>query len=174
LIPCTAQGESFHRTKPNRNFEKVTDPSTPPPRPRGALLALDVGDVRIGVAVSESRIIASPLDALDRRRLGRSGTLDALQALVDRYRVTEVLLGLPLLEGGREGEQAEKTRAFGRSLQRRIPGLAVTFRDERYTTSEARGILGPGPHPPGKVDSLAAAILLEEVLGSGASAPDSG
>ncbi len=152
----------------------MTDPSTLPPKPPGALLALDVGDVRIGVAVSESRIIASPLEALDRRLLGRTGTLDAIQALMERYRVTEVLLGLPLLEGGKEGEQAQKTRAFGRSLQRRVPGLAITFRDERYTTSEARGILGPGPHPPGKVDSLAAAILLEEALGSGPSAPDSG
>jgi putative Holliday junction resolvase len=135
--------------------------STPPSR---SVLALDVGDVRIGVALSESGIIASPQEAIARKRLGRKGTLDAVQELVTRHRVGTILLGLPLLEGGAEGEQAEKTRAFGRSLARRIPEVEIVYRDERYTTAEARDMLGPGPHAPGRVDSIAAALLLKEYL----------
>jgi len=137
-------------------------------------LALDVGDARIGLAVSESGIIATPMEALDRKRLGRKGTLDALEAHVTRLRIGAVVIGLPLLEGGAEGEQAEKTRAFGRSLARRVPHLKILFRDERYTSSEAREILGPGPLPPGRVDSVAAAILLKEFLETRPQTPDSG
>ena len=141
-----------------------TDGPTPNAAPFAAILALDVGDVRIGVAVSESGVIATPLDAIDRKRLGRSGTLDALDALTARYRAARIIVGRPLLEGGAEGEQADKTRAFARSLSRRLPQVQIIFRDERYTTSEAREVLGPGPHPPGRVDSIAAALLLEEFL----------
>lgn len=128
----------------------------------GAVLALDVGDARIGVAVSESGVIASTLPAI--RRAGRRETLDAIEALVDRYGVRRVILGLPLLEGGTEGEQAGKTRAFGRSLARRLPRVAVVYWDERYSSAQAREILGPGEHAGGRVDSVAAAVILQEYL----------
>ncbi|MBX3729114.1 MAG: Holliday junction resolvase RuvX [Candidatus Sumerlaeia bacterium] len=128
----------------------------------GALLALDVGDRRIGVAVSESGVIAKPLGAVE--RTGRKATLDALEALVRQYDVRRAVVGLPLLEGGVAGEQAEKTRAFVRSLQRRLPGLEVVEWDERHTSSEAREILGPGRLEPGRIDSVAAAVILQEYL----------
>lgn len=143
--------------------------------PPKCVLALDVGDVRIGVALSESGIIASPREAIARKRLGRKGTLDAVEELVTRHRVGTILLGLPLLEKGMEGEQAEKTRAFGRSLARRMPGVEIIYRDERFTTAEAREMLGPGPHAPGRVDSIAAALLLKEYLDAPRpGTPDSG
>lgn len=129
----------------------------------GGILALDVGDARIGVAVSESRIIAQTLDAIE-RRAGRTATLDALQKLVDDFKVGLVLVGLPVLESGAEGEQVEKTRAFARSLARRIPAVRIEFRDERYTSSQAREILGGGRQPKGRVDSVAAAVILQEYL----------
>ena len=127
------------------------------------VMALDVGDARIGVAVSESRVIATPFPAINRRE-GRKATLNALQAIADQYEVRIAVLGMPLLESGDEGEQAEKTRAFGRSLQRRLPALQIEFRDERYTSADAKDILGPGPHEKGRVDSVAAAVILQAYL----------
>lgn len=128
------------------------------------LLALDVGDARIGVAVSESRVIATPLDPLNRHALGKRGTLNAVEALLTAYQTNEILLGLPLLESGDEGEQVEKTRAFARSLQRRIPALHVSFTDERYSSAEAKEILGDRAVPKGRLDSVAAAVFLQEFL----------
>lgn len=136
-----------------------------PPRPPdgGALLGLDVGDVRIGVALSESRMICRPLPAID-RSAGRTATLNALEEIVRSHGVRTAVVGLPLLEGGAEGEQAARTRAFARSLRRRIPGLWVEMRDERYTSAEAADIIGGGPAEPGRVDSVAAAVILQEYL----------
>ncbi|MDX1972264.1 MAG: Holliday junction resolvase RuvX [Candidatus Sumerlaeia bacterium] len=141
----------------------MTHPPDPSTR-RVPILALDVGDVRIGVAVSESLVIAQPIEALDRQKLGRKGTLDALEALLQRFNTHRLVVGLPLLEGGREGEQVEKTRAFVRSLQRRRPGVEVNFWDERYSSGDARGILGNRSVPKGYLDSVAAAVFLQEYL----------
>lgn len=137
-----------------------------PVAPSPVYMALDVGDVRVGVALSRSGVIADPLCTVERN--GRSSVLDALQEVVDRERVTVCVIGLPVLESGVEGEQAEKTRAFARSLARRFPKLTLVFRDERYTTAQARELAGRrargGTNPGGLVDRLAAAVLLQEYL----------
>ena len=130
--------------------------------PGQAILALDFGEVRIGAAVSESRVIATTLPAIEGQ--GKRQALDAIEELTNRYAVGIIVVGLPLLESGIEGSQAERTRAFGRSLARRLPRIRIEFRDERYTTAEAREILGPGEIPKGRVDSVAAAIILQEYL----------
>ena len=135
------------------------------------LLALDVGDVRIGVAASASGIVCSPLPAIHRK--GRKQTLDALEAVAGAQGAKGFVLGLPLREGGGEGEQVEKTRAFARSLARRLPRLPIAFWDERYSSADAKEILGPGPHAPGVVDSLAACVILQEYLDHHFSARDS-
>jgi len=129
----------------------------------GSVLSLDVGDVRIGVAVSESRVIASTLPAIN-RKAGKKATLNALQEIVDSKRVDEVVIGLPYLESGAKGEQAEKTEAFARSLARRFPNLQIHFRDERYSSSEAKDILGGDNQEKGRVDSVAAAVILQSFL----------
>lgn len=136
-----------------------------PHRPARAYLALDVGDVRIGVALSRSGLVAEPHTTIP--RLGRRQTLDALQEIVEANGVGTCVVGLPLLERGGEGEQAAKTREFVRSLQRRMPQLEVVFRDERHTSSEAREIAGHrrmASSDRGLVDRLAAAIILQEFL----------
>lgn len=127
----------------------------------GAILALDVGDVRIGVAVAETTVLAVPLPSVSRR--GRTACLDALERLVEQHGVGRVLVGLPLLEDGREGEQAAKTRAFARSLARRLPKLAIEFVDERHSTGAAKDLLGARARP-GTTDSVAAALLLQDRL----------
>lgn len=127
-------------------------------------MALDVGDAKIGVAVSESWVIATTLAAVE--RTGRRAVLDALGELVEKYKIRTAVVGIPFREDGVEGEQAEKTRAFVRSLARRLPGLTIVEWDERYTTAEARDILGPGDRERGRVDSVAAAVMLQEYLDS--------
>ncbi len=130
-------------------------------------LALDVGDVRIGVAVSRSGVLAEPLRTINRE--GRKRTLDALESVVQETGATDCVIGLPLLEGGEEGAQAEKTRAFARSLQRRIPGLHVHFFDERFSSSEAEDIAarkGYDAPPRALIDRLAAAVILQDFLDS--------
>lgn len=127
--------------------------------------ALDVGDVRIGVAISRSGVIAEPLATIE--RIGRSQTLNELQSIIEANRITTLVVGIPLLEGGGEGEQAEKSRAFARSLQRRMPTVKITFQDERYTSAEAREIAGKRAAPgekKGLVDRIAAAIILQAFL----------
>lgn len=128
------------------------------------LLALDVGESRIGVAVSESWVIATPLEPIMRGTLGRKATLSAVEQLLDFYKTDCVLLGLPLLESGEEGEQVEKTRAFARSLERRRPLIRVFYTDERYSSSEAKEIIGNRSVPKGRLDSVAAAVFLQEYL----------
>lgn len=139
--------------------------STPPnERPAGPWIALDVGDARIGVAASESGVIARTLPAIVAR--GKRARLDAVEAVAQELSARTLVVGLPVLEGGAEGAQAEKTRAFARSLARRMPAMAVVFWDERHTSSEARGLLEGrrGGEAPGRVDSVAAAVILQEFL----------
>jgi len=127
-----------------------------------AVLCLDVGDKRIGVAVSESRVISTPLDPIIRK--GRKQTLNDIEALLKKYKTRLCVLGLPYLESGEEGEQVEKTKAFARSLKRRVPDIEIQFEDERHSSKEAREILGTDNLPEGKLDSVAAAVILRDWL----------
>jgi putative Holliday junction resolvase len=126
-------------------------------------MALDVGDVRIGVALSRSGIIAEPHSTL--QRIGRRQILDAIGTIIAAERVTHCILGLPLLERGVEGSQAEKTRAFSRSMARRFPELALEFEDERYTSAEAAELAGTRAQSDrGLIDRIAAAVILQQYL----------
>ncbi|MDX2175752.1 MAG: Holliday junction resolvase RuvX [Candidatus Sumerlaeia bacterium] len=129
------------------------------------MLALDVGDRWVGVALSRSRIVCEPLATIERK--GRTQILDAVQRLVEEHRAGEVVLGLPLLRDGSKGDQAEKVLAFGRSLQRRLGRVPVRYQDERYTSLEAGEIrreaeLGDRH----ATDALAAAIILRDYMDS--------
>ncbi len=144
----------------------------------GPFLGLDVGDARVGVAVSDALgMIARPLATVE--RIPRKACLDRFESLIRETGTAGAVVGLPLLEGGGEGSQAENTRAFIRSLQRRLPGLRITWWDERFTTSQAaqlREELGERPERGGsskqraasssrsRRDELAAAFILQEWL----------
>ncbi len=131
--------------------------------PPDVYLGLDVGDVRIGLAISRSGIISEPLVTIT--RTDKRQVLDDLQRVVEQNRVTVCVVGLPRLTGGDEGNQAEKTRAFIRSLQRRIPKVRYVFEDERFSSSEARDLIGGGrASKKGELDRVAAAIILLQYL----------
>jgi putative Holliday junction resolvase len=130
--------------------------------PPDVFMGLDVGDVRIGVALSRSGVIAEPL--LTITRIGKRQLLDDLQHLVEEHRVTVCVVGLPMLESGTAGSQVEKTQKFVRSLQRRLARLRFAFEDERYTSAEARDLLGSRASEKGAVDRVAAALILQQYL----------
>lgn len=125
-------------------------------------LALDAGEQRIGVAVSdESGTIATPLIVLPRQ-----GLEAALQGLLNHWQPVVVVVGLPASMSGREGAQARTTRADIAKLMAAMTGAPpVEFWDERLTTVMADRML----HERGanrkdrklERDAIAAAIILQ-------------
>jgi len=130
------------------------------------LLALDVGDVRIGVAVSdETRTLASGLVTL--RSVGPRKDVQRVAALVREHGVRELVVGLPLRLDGSRGPQAEKVMAFVERL-RRVLRIPVVVRDERLTSIEAGERLAEagvrGRARKARIDQAAACLILQELL----------
>ena len=133
----------------------------------GRVIALDVGDVRIGVAVSDpTGTIAQPLEVY--KRVGFGPDSRYVLALCEKYQTQHVLLGLPLNMDGSLGPQAQKAQAFGEVLVQK--GLTVSYQDERMTTVTAEKVLiGGNVRREDRrlyVDKLAAAVILEQWLAS--------
>ena len=133
----------------------------------GRLLALDWGEIRIGLAASdETQLLASPLQAVT-RRAGKRYPMPALLDLVTRNDIVGLLVGLPLTPEGEEGDAAREARAMGELVAGRA-GLPVEYWDERMTTARAlRSIQEQGGSTRGRkedVDALAAAVLLQGYL----------
>jgi len=129
-------------------------------------LALDVGERRIGVALSdETATLATGLDTLT--RVGARKDANAIAALVRRHAPAAVIVGLPLNMDGTAGAQVEKVRAFVDGLKRRIE-VPIVERDERLTTVEAHEILrksGVAWRQRGALlDKVSAVVILQEYL----------
>jgi putative Holliday junction resolvase len=130
------------------------------------VLGLDVGDRRIGVALSdETGLLASPLATLS--RVGPRKDLKTIAALVREHRAGEVVVGLPYNLDGTVGPQAEKVRAFAEALAP-VVRVPVRFWDERLTSVEAEHILAERrvswQRRKGLVDQVAAVLILQEYL----------
>ncbi|MDD7964754.1 Holliday junction resolvase RuvX [Actinomycetospora lemnae] len=115
----------------------------------GRRLGVDVGSVRIGVALSDpGGVLATPLVTLDHDGAGTD--LDRLVALVDEHEVVEVVVGLPRTLAGRDGPAAQTAREYADALTRRLGDrdVPVVLSDERLTTVNAtrtlsdRGVKG--------------------------------
>ncbi|RZS89425.1 putative Holliday junction resolvase [Motilibacter rhizosphaerae] len=135
----------------------------------GVRLGVDVGSVRVGVAVSDPRgTLAVPLETVP-RATGRSRTdVDRIAQLVADYAAVEVVVGLPLTLRGEEGAAAEAARLFARRLEGRLGRIPVRFVDERLSTvSATRDLRSAGlgsRESRGRVDASAAAVLLQSAL----------
>ena len=132
------------------------------------LLGLDVGDVRIGIAVSD--VLGSgahPLCTLT--RTNRQRDIIAIGDLVSIHKVERVIVGLPISLDGTLGEQAEKVRKFGNRLSQGLD-IPVEFCDERFTTSEAEDILDrvdiDSKERKKIIDQVSAVLILDEYLRS--------
>jgi putative Holliday junction resolvase len=133
----------------------------------GRLLAVDWGDKRIGLAVSdELGMLASPAGTIV-RRAGKRPPLAELIRHADELNAVEYVFGLPLNEHGVETDRCAEVRAVAAALALRQT-LPVRLVDERFTTSAAlRSIRAQGGSTRGRkddVDALAACIMLEGVL----------
>lgn len=129
------------------------------------ILALDIGDRRIGVAVSDAgRVIAQPVEVIT--RVGYGPDVRRITELCAQFETVNVLSGLPLNMDGTEGFQAQKVRAFCEKLQQ--AGMNVFFQDERMTTVTAEKALIEGDvsrlDRKSRVDKVAAAVILQQWL----------
>jgi putative holliday junction resolvase len=131
---------------------------------RGVRLGVDVGSVRVGVALSDpGGVLATPLVTLRRDEQGDSD-LRQLAELVAEYEVVEVVVGLPRTLAGREGPAAEAARRYADALGGRL-SVPVRFSDERLSTVVAtrslreRGVKGRKQRA--VVDQAAAVAILQ-------------
>ena len=133
----------------------------------GPILSIDWGTKRIGVALSDPhQTLAHPVGVLT-RRTGRRFPLKQLRPLVDEYRPTGVLVGLPLEADGSEGESAAAARAAATAIRAKTQ-LPVLLLDERMTTARVLTAMGGTNDSRGShtVDALAATVLLQSYLDS--------
>ena len=141
------------------------------------ILALDVGDRRIGLAITdELGITAQPLFTI--HRTTERADLKSIARFIRQHKVTALVVGHPLHANGAESPQAAKTSAFAEQVREAHPALAFHLLDERLTTREAHDLLdraGHGPRTAGRshgkiidrknlIDQVAAVLLLETFL----------
>ncbi len=130
------------------------------------VLGLDIGEKRIGVAVSDpSGTVATPLAVVDAAPALGDGT--GLRTLVADYEVELLVVGLPLSLDGTEGPQAARVRHAAGRLERLL-GVPVTYTDERLSSSAAsRAMAESGASERdrrGSVDMVAATLFLQAYL----------
>lgn len=150
------------------------------------LIALDVGEVRIGVAVSDATgILASPYTTLHASR-DEGQTWAAIQQLISETEAEGLVIGLPISLDGQIHAQGQRVQAFAERLRPHIT-VPLIFWDERLSTVEAERLLaqryedGNEKGPPGRtrrphrprtkrrragheIDALAATVILQEYL----------
>lgn len=130
-------------------------------------VALDVGDVRIGVAKSDIMgILATPLEVIDRRKVK---AVKRIEEILIQENTKSLVIGIPKSLDGTEKRQAEKVREFIEKLNKNIEGLEIFEVDERLTTVSADRLLNEtnkkGALEKRKVvDKVAAAIILQAFL----------
>jgi putative Holliday junction resolvase len=126
-------------------------------------LGLDIGDRRIGVAMSDPQgILASPLTIIN--RTDELSDINAILAMVDQNQVGVLVIGLPLSMNGSIGPQAEKVQDFARQLSSHVK-VPIEFRDERFTTVDAQRIIKMNKKSrKTRDDAMAAAIILQSYL----------
>jgi putative Holliday junction resolvase len=135
---------------------------------------VDVGSVRVGVALSDpAPVLASPLVTLSRDE--RSGAdLDQLSKLVTEHEVVEVVVGLPKTLANRHGPAAQAAVAYATALAERVRPVPVRLGDERLTTVTASRMLSQrgvrGKKQRAVVDQAAAVEILQAWLDGRAAA----
>ena len=130
------------------------------------VMALDIGDKRIGIAVSDpTGLLASAERVLKRASLAKD--LAALAAIVEEHEAEAVVVGMPLHLDGREGEQEQVVRRFTERLKQRL-SVPVVYWDERLSTVGAQKLLievGLSPSArAARLDAAAAAVILQSYL----------
>lgn len=128
-------------------------------------LGVDYGDSRVGIAASDSGILAEAVTVLKTGSMRKA--IDMTAEIVRSRGVQTVVIGLPLNMDGSEGERAQKTRAFGRVLAK-VTGARIEYQDERLTSVEAEQLMteaGVKRQRRGEIiDKAAARLILQSYL----------
>jgi putative Holliday junction resolvase len=129
-------------------------------------MALDVGDSRIGVALSDPmEILASPLVII--KRLNEASDILCISKLVNEHKAGKLVVGLPMALSGEEGMQAEKVKAFVSSLKSSL-SIPLEMFDERFSTVTAREYMRETGKKKDRFkkhdDAIAAAVILQNYL----------
>lgn len=132
------------------------------------ILALDIGEVRVGIAVSDPQeAVASPVCVLPAAEVEANAA--PFRRVLEDWDPQLLLCGLPLTLAGEEGPQAQRIRQVAQRISAQT-GLPVEYEDERLTSSEAKQILRrQGLNEKamrGKVDMVAASLMLQAWLDS--------
>jgi putative Holliday junction resolvase len=140
------------------------NPDSPSP---GRVIALDVGERRIGVAVSDpSRTLATPHSVIHRR--SKAQDFATVAHLVDEMAIERVVVGLPLSLSGDVGPQARRITRYARALAQSLD-VPVELYDERYSTVTAMELLAASQRKGRRqvpIDAAAAAVILQDYLES--------
>lgn len=135
---------------------------------RGVRIGVDVGSVRVGVAICDpDAVLATPLRTVPRDPAAMTDTAQ-IAAEVDERAAVEVVVGLPRSMDGTERAAAQTAREWALALSRRTPGVPIRLVDERLSTVDAQRAL----HAAGRtarssrevIDQQAAAVILQTAL----------
>lgn len=135
------------------------------------IMGLDFGAMTCGVAISDALLLtAQPVETIRRKHENKlRQTYARIEELIQQNEVSKVVVGLPKLLSGEEGERAAACREFALNVERRT-GLEVIMWDERLSTVEAHRILDEAEldyeEKAEVVDKIAAAIILQNYLDS--------
>lgn len=139
-------------------------PQRQQPQRQARILAVDPGERRTGIAVSdELGMYAHPRPAVLAR--GQRAIADAIASIAEAEGVAEVVVGLPLSMSGRDSSQTVESRGLAKMLRERL-AVRVTEWDERLSSSEAARRVPGKRRRTGELDSEAASIILQAVLDS--------
>jgi len=136
-------------------------------QPMERVFGIDVGTVRIGIAMSDPLgITAQPLETIVRD--GQGSEWARLDFLVREYKPSRAVIGLPMNMNGTEGPAAEASRLFAKTFSRKFSSIQVIFQDERLTTAASERILIESgmrrEKRREKRDIIAAALILQTWL----------
>ena len=131
------------------------------------LMALDVGEKRIGIAISESGVLATPHSVLYRK--SKREDFDRFQHLIGELKIDRVIVGVPysLSEPEKLGPQARRVKKYAEALARTV-NVPFEYFDESYSTVDAENYLSVNQKSGRKrktpIDAAAAAVILQSYL----------
>jgi len=130
-----------------------------------SFMALDIGEKRIGIAVSESGILARPHSVLQRK--SKKEDFTRLGQMIIDLKIDQLIVGLPYSISGYDkiGPQARRIKRYGESLAKAL-NIPVEYFDESYSTVEAEAFLAMTGQKKVALDAAAAAVILQNYLDS--------
>ncbi len=132
------------------------------------IVALDIGEKRIGVAISSENSAVFPLQTIFRKNLEQD--LETILEVIQEYSLKKLVVGFPYNMDGTESAQSKKIKNFVKILEKFLKeknvDLSIEFADERLTSWEAREKLSGKKAKKNKeaIDAIAACLILEDYL----------